>query len=65
MLDKSEFLTTAAAARLLGVSDERTRQLDGALRPERTTTGQRLYNADRVDAVAGERDAAKLARGSR
>jgi len=59
--------TIGAAARVLGVSDERTRQLADAGElgeVTRTEGGMRLLDPDRVDAAAARRDAARVSVGA-
>jgi len=46
-------------ARMLGVSDQRVRQLDDILKPDRTATGVRLYDPARIEKVAAKRAARK------
>lgn len=55
MLD-SDYLTTAAAARLLGRSSETVRYYErtGRLRALRTTTGTRIFHIDDVLKFARE-----------
>ena len=59
-LSTSKLLTSGEAAKVLGLSDERIRQLDDDLRPVRTAGGQRIYLRAAVEALAEQR-----ARGAR
>jgi hypothetical protein len=56
-MDKVQLMTSGEAAQVLGVTDERVRQLDSALMPVRTTGGQRIYLSAVVSAVAEQRAA--------
>lgn len=54
-LDMTTHLTVSATARRLNLSESRVRQLDTELRPDRDSSGRRIYRPDRVDAVAERR----------
>lgn len=47
------------AAQIIGVSTVYMRTLDGVLKPQRTSTGVRLYDPDAVTRFARERAARK------
>jgi excisionase family DNA binding protein len=53
----AEFLTTAAVARRLGVSESTVRKFDrdGRLRAIRSSSNQRLFTRDLVEALAARR----------
>lgn len=52
----------AWVARRLGLSEARITQLDNVLRPTRSAEGRRLYDRAVVEAVATEREIARVAR---
>jgi hypothetical protein len=54
--------TSGSAARAIGISESRVRQLDRELGTTRDQTGRRLVPADAVDRMAAERRAFNLAR---
>jgi hypothetical protein len=58
-MQESAPISTAAAAKILGLSVERTRQLDEQLAPTKMADGRRLYDRARVEALRDERAAAK------
>ena len=58
-----QLLSTTSVARLLGLSESRVRSLDHELEPERTDTGHRVYQMDRVRTYA-DRRAARRAQGT-
>lgn len=54
---------TAGAARLLGCTESRVRQLDDVLRPLRLgARGFRVYSISALSAAAAKRDAARAAK---
>jgi hypothetical protein len=55
-------LTTADAAKILGVGVARVRQLDDVLNPLRLSDGQRAYSRERVERLRDERAAKAVAR---
>ena len=55
-------LTTIGAARILGVTSGRVRQLDDALQPTITEDGRRIYKRSIVEALAERRS--RKARGN-
>ncbi len=59
---RDELCSTGTAARLLGLSELRTRQLDDLLHPAMMPNGRRVYRLSVVRQVAAERAAKKAER---
>lgn len=58
-------MTSGDVARVLGVTDERVRQLDAELKPIRRENGQRRYDPAVVKRVAEQRAERRGVRGTR
>jgi hypothetical protein len=58
---KAERLVTRDVMTILELGDDRVRQLDAELQPERTPSGQRIYRREIVEAYARQRRARRKA----
>jgi len=65
MTNQPRIMTSGDVARRLGISYSSLYKLDASLRPERSSSGSRLYHPEIVEQVAHERAARAAAKAAR